>query len=153
MDSVVFLGLDYFRNNDFFFSWLCHLACRILVPQGGTEPGLQQWKPGILTTRPPGNSQQVYYTTKNLRKPPSWWLRWQRICLQCRGPGFDPWVVKIPWKREWLPTQVFLPGEFHGQRSLEGYSPWGRKGSNMTGLERLNHNTHTQILGKSMINQ
>ena len=32
--------------------------------------------------------------------------------------GFDPWVRKIPWKREWLPTPVFLPGEFHGQRSL-----------------------------------
>ena len=32
-----------------------------------------------------------------------------------------------PWRREWLPTPVFLPGEFHGQRSLAGYSPWGRK--------------------------
>ena len=40
-----------------------------------------------------------------------WWLRWQRICLQCRRPGFDPWVGKIPWKRKWLPTPVFLPGE------------------------------------------
>jgi len=36
---------------------------------------------------------------------------------------FDPWVGKIPWKREWLPTPVFLPGEFHGQRSLVGYNP------------------------------
>ena len=40
---------------------------------------------------------------------------------------FDPWVGKIPWRREWLPTRVFLPGEFHGHRSLEGYSPWGHK--------------------------
>ena len=40
---------------------------------------------------------------------------------------FDPWVGKIPWRREWLHTPVFLPGKFHGQRSLEGYSPWGRK--------------------------
>ena len=40
---------------------------------------------------------------------------------------FDPWVGKIPWRREWLPTLVFLPGEFHGHRSLEGYSPWGHK--------------------------
>ena len=47
--------------------------------------------------------------------------------LQCRRPGFDPWVGKIPWRREWLPTLVFLPGEFHGQRSLAGYSPWGCK--------------------------
>ena len=36
-------------------------------------------------------------------------------------------VVKIPWRREWLPTPVFLPGESHGQRSLAGYSPWGLK--------------------------
>ena len=33
---------------------------------------------------------------------------------------FDPWVGKILWRREWLPTTVFLPGEFHGQRSLAG---------------------------------
>ena len=41
--------------------------------------------------------------------------------------GFDPWVWKIPWRREWLPMPVFLPIEFHGQRSLAGYSPWGCK--------------------------
>ena len=38
---------------------------------------------------------------------------------------FDPWVEKIPWRREWLPTSVFLPGEFHGQRSLEGLQSIG----------------------------
>ena len=54
-----------------------------------------------------------------------WWLRWERICLQCRRPGFNPWFRKIPWRREWLPTPVFLPGEFHEQRSLVGCSPWG----------------------------
>ena len=40
---------------------------------------------------------------------------------------FTPWVKKIPWRRAWQPTLVFLPGESHGQRSLEGYSPSGRK--------------------------
>ena len=65
-----------------------------------------------------------------------WWLRWQRICLQCRIPRFDPWDGKIPWRRECLPTAVFLPGEFHGQRSLVGYSPWGQKELDTT--ERLN---------------
>ena len=40
---------------------------------------------------------------------------------------FNPWVVKMPWKRERLPTLVFLPGESHGQRSLVGYSPSGPK--------------------------
>ena len=50
-----------------------------------------------------------------------------KICLQCRKPGFDPWVQKILWRREWLPTPVFLPREFNGQRSLAGYTPWGHK--------------------------
>ena len=45
------------------------------------------------------------------------------------------WVQKIPWRREWLLTPVSLPGESHGQRSLVGYSPRGRKESDMT--ERL----------------
>ena len=45
--------------------------------------------------------------------------------LQCKKTGFDPWVEKIPWRREWLPPLVFLPGEFHGQSSLAGYSPKG----------------------------
>ena len=47
-------------------------------------------------------------------------------------PGFDPWVGKIPRRRAWQPTPVFLPGESHGQRSLGGYSPWGHKDSGMT---------------------
>ena len=41
---------------------------------------------------------------------------------QCRRPGFDFCVKKTPWKKEWLPTPVVLSGEFHGQRSLVGYS-------------------------------
>ena len=45
---------------------------------------------------------------------------------------FDPWVGKIPWRRAWQPTPVFLPGEFHGQRSLVGYSPKGRTESDTT---------------------
>ena len=44
----------------------------------------------------------------------------------------DPWIRKIPWRREWQPTPIFLPGEFHGQRSLVDYSPWGCKESDMT---------------------
>ena len=45
---------------------------------------------------------------------------------------FDPWVGKILWRREWLLTPVFLPGEFHGQRSLAGYSPLVCKELDMT---------------------
>ena len=53
------------------------------------------------------------------------WLRKWRICLQWRRPRFNSWVGKIPWRREWLPTPVFLPGESHGQRSLVGYTVRG----------------------------
>jgi len=42
-------------------------------------------------------------------------------------PVFDPWVGKMPWRRKWQPTPVLLPEEFHGQRSLAGYSLWGHK--------------------------
>ena len=54
------------------------------------------------------------------------------VCLQCRRPGFDPWVGKILWRRKWQPTPVILPGKSHGRRSLVGYSPWGRKESDTT---------------------
>ena len=55
------------------------------------------------------------------------WLSWWRICLQCRRPGFNHWVEKIPKRRKRLPTSIFWPGEFHGL-----YIPWGRKESNIT---------------------
>ena len=44
-------------------------------------------------------------------------------CRRLRRYGFDPWVRKIPLRREWQPTPVFLPGESHGQRGLVGYNP------------------------------
>ena len=49
-----------------------------------------------------------------------------------RKCGFNPWVRKIPWRRAWQPTPVFLAGGVHGERSLVGYSPWGCKESDMT---------------------
>ena len=45
---------------------------------------------------------------------------------------FKPWVQRISWRREWQPTPVFLPQEFHGQKNLVGYSPWGHKESDTT---------------------
>ena len=64
------------------------------------------------------------------------------VCLQCSRPGFDAWVGKIPWRRKWQPTPGLLPGKSHGQRSLVGYSPWGRKESDMT--ERLHFRRETK---------
>ena len=46
--------------------------------------------------------------------------------------GFNPWVRKIPWRRNWQPTPLFLPGKSHGQRSLVGCSSWGLKELDMT---------------------
>ena len=48
-------------------------------------------------------------------------------CRRCKRLKFNPWVRKISWRRAWQPTLVFLPGESHGQKSLEDYSPYGCK--------------------------
>ena len=66
-----------------------------------------------------------YFSIGTGRVP--WWLRGKSVCLQCRRPGFDSWVGKIPWRRKWPPTPVFLPGESHEWRSLVSYSPQGHK--------------------------
>ena len=60
-------------------------------------------------------------------------LSWERIRLQGGRPGFNPWVGKIPWRRERLPTPVFWPGEFLGPRA--------QKVSDMT--EQLSHHVYT----------
>ena len=52
--------------------------------------------------------------------------------MQFKRPGFDPWVRKIPLRRKWQPTPIFLPGKSRGQRNLVGYNPWVTKESNMT---------------------
>ena len=62
------------------------------------------------------------------------WLSGEQF-RRCRRRRCDPWVGKTPWRREWQPTAVLLPGESHGQRILMGYSPRGHRESDMT--ERL----------------
>ena len=61
--------------------------------------------------------------------------RWCRAKESNAGDrsAFDPWVRKIPWSRKWQTTPIVLPGKFHGQRSLLGYSPWDSKKSDVTG--------------------
>ena len=65
-------------------------------------------------------------------------------CERGKRHRFDPWLGKIPWRRKWQPNPVFLPGESHGRRSPEGYSPWGRKELDTT--ERL----HFHFQGSSI---
>ena len=62
-----------------------------------------------------------------------------------RDVGSIPWVGKIPWRRSWQPTPVFFPGEFHGQRSLVGYSPWITK--NWTQLSNFQDRNHVNEVG------
>ena len=61
---------------------------------------------------------------------------WERIHFQCRRHSFNPWVGKIPWRRKWHLTPVFLPGKSNEERTLEGYSSWGYK--------RVGHNLETE---------
>ena len=65
-------------------------------------------------------------------------------CTRHKRCGLDPWVGKMPWRRKWQPTAVFLPGNSHGQRNLTSFSPWGHKESDTT--ERLSTHTLTYIL-------
>ena len=80
--------------------------------------------------------QFILHATKKEKGFPV--AQWERICLQCKT-GFDPWVRKIPWRKEWLPTPEFLPRESRGQRSLVGYSSRGCMGSDVTEQLTLSH--------------
>ena len=77
---------------------------------------------------------RVAQTVKNLPVIQETWVR--------------SWVRKIPWRKEWHPTPVFLPGESNGQRSLASYSPWGHKESDTTEQLTAIHppDIHTQTI-------
>ena len=83
--------------------------------------GTQRWNPCLLWLL---HRRQILYHWATGGSP------------QCRRPGFNPWIRKFPWRREWLLTPVFLPEKAHGQRSLAGYCPWGCK--------RVGHNWATK---------
>ena len=77
----------------------------------------------------------VYHVVAHINTSSILMAEWRR--------RFDPWVGKIPWRRKWQPTPVFLPGKSYGQRSLAGYSPWGREESNMTECTHIH--THPKM--------
>ena len=72
------------------------------------------------------------------KEPSCQWKRHKRS-------GFNPWVRKIPWRRAWPPTPVFLPGELHGQRSLSSYCPYAK---NQTWLMQLSTHVYLQKDGR-----
>ena len=84
-----------------------------------------------------------------------WWLPSLRsgkepacLCRRHKRCGFDPWVGKIPWRKKWHATPIFLPGKSHGQRSLADYTPWGSKESHRT--EHLNSNNNMYLYLSSL---
>ena len=70
-------------------------------------------------------------------------------CRRCKRCGCDPWVTKIPWRRAWQLTLVFLPWESHGQRSLAGYSPWDPKSGIWQKRLSIHSSSTAQCLGKN----
>ena len=75
------------------------------------------------------------------------WRSGRESACQCRRHGFDPWVGKIPWRRKWQPTPIFLPGKSHRQRSLVGYNPWGwrRVGHNLATKQQQHKGAYNRI--------
>ena len=101
--------------------------------------------PGWLCLQTPGQTLEgnaykscLFDASQKVQGLPRW-LSGKESASQCRifkRRGFDPWVGKIPWRRTWQPTPVFLPGKSHEQGSLAGYSPWG--------CRRVGHDLATQ---------
>ena len=106
-NTELFLSCDFYLNlsqkvvSQFIYTKMFLLAISLFLPLS------LEWLPTLIFLGFPGGSDS------------------KRIHLPCGRSGIDPWVGKIPWRRKQLPTPVFLPGEFHTQRSLAGYSPWG----------------------------
>ena len=106
------------------------------LPDPGIEPGSPTFQADALTSEPPGKPifmQKFHYNTMKTGTSRRGLLRSILASLVAQQSRICPpmhetsWVGKIPWRKKWLPTPVFLSGEYHVQRSLAGYSPWGRR--------------------------
>ena len=109
-----------------------------------SRPGIKTMSPalagGFFTAEPPGKLHQFSLNKELLNiNSPHILILWGfssgsgcRVCLQYKTWEFDSWVGKIPWRRKWQPTPVFLPGRSHVWRSLVGYGPYGCKESDTT---------------------
>ena len=113
------------QKNEYLDFFILPLVCLFVFGQGfPTGQNLKKYKPEIR------ESTVVAYQISFSRGTSG-----KEIACQCRRLkrcGFHLWVRKIPWRRAWQSTPVFLPGESHGQRSLASCSPWGHKESDTT---------------------
>ena len=99
------------------FASLC--ACTV------TYRLVDQWSPAWLHLHLSSFINNYLLNAYRVQEGLPWWLRWQRIHLQCRRSGFDPWVGKIPWRRAWPPILVFLPENSMNGGDWWTSSPWG----------------------------
>ena len=109
---------------------LCLTLCD---PTDGSPPGSPV--PGILQARTLEGVAISFSNAWKWKVKASWWLSGKESTCQCRRPGFDPWVEKVPWSRRWLPTPVFLwripgteePGGLHSMRLQRVRHDWMTK--------------------------
>ena len=102
-----------------------------MVQLVNNQPAMQETRIQSLGQKDPLEKRQVTHSSI-LGLPGVSDGKKKKIHLQCRRPGFNPWVGKILWRRERQATPVFWPGESHGQRSLTGYRVHGVIESDMT---------------------
>ena len=109
-----------------------------IFPTQGSNPGLLHYRWILYQLSYKGSPRILEWVAYPFSSEPSWPRNQTGVSWiaggKCGRPGFDPWIGKIPWLRERLPTPVFWPGEFHGL-----HSPCGCKESDTT--ERLSLST------------
>ena len=91
------------------------ISNRLLCSSAGKESPCNAGDPGLIPRLGKSAGEEIGYPLQYSWF--LWWLTWLRILLKCERTGFHPWVGKIPWRRERLPTLVFWPREFHGLHS------------------------------------
>ena len=124
--------------------WPCCMACRILALWPGFKPlpsALAAWSLNHWITKEVSEVKYFLIELCILVSQVARVVNNLPANVGDKKHGFDPWVGKIPWRKTWEPTPVFLPGESHGQGSLMSYVPWGCKESDITEVQ------HTARIG------
>ena len=145
--SVYFGKFNYFSRNVILLTYNGFII--VIFKWNNIQRFSQKiWQMSIDTI--PNSIILVYLTIfENVKGPEGlpWWFSGRESAYQCRRCGFQPRVRKIPWRRKRQPTPVFLPEKFHRHRSLEGYSPWGRKraGHELVAKQRTKKGPKTEV--------
>ena len=85
-----------------------------------TRPSLSPWLPSEIPSNARLSERTLLATPHRMAQ-----MLKNLPTMEEIKPRFEPWVGKIPWKRKWQSTPVFLPGKSHGRRKLAGHNPWG----------------------------